>query len=268
MGFKVHAGAARIRKAMVVSIHYGKNIKLEYHTVGEYLRMLEMCQLSRDKHTGKTHYQNGGTQFRYGTKRNGFTAYDKLKDLEFANKRGQDYKTYEKDYDCQLKLFDEREPASGQMLRFEKRLNGKANVYTALNRLGFIEERDDAILQTLFSKDIAQKVLQTELEFHKKNHISSLAFKAADELKQAEQLKKLNPGVNPKDLLSAMQFSSLIERYDYQTLAELYSDNPRQLSYFLKCYRNIKKPDGSHPDILDFISHRLEEFEKMSLDGV
>lgn len=61
MGLRVHAGYARIRKAEVRNIHYGKNIILENHTVGEYLRMLQQCRLSRDKHTGFTHYQNGGT---------------------------------------------------------------------------------------------------------------------------------------------------------------------------------------------------------------
>ena len=268
MGLRVHGGYARIRKAAVRSIHYGKNIILERYTVGEYLRMLQQCQLSKDKHTGFTHYQNGGTQFRYGTKQKGFTAYDKLKDLEHAQKRGQGYKTYEDDCYCQTSLFDEKEPQSSEVLRFEKRLNGRNNVYYTLKKLGFVEEREELILQDLFSQDIAKKVLLAELEFHKRRHLATMAFKEKDELKRTQELIMLNPGARLKDIHSTMHLSGLLERYDYQSIANMYSKYPRKFSYLIKCYRQIKKPDGSKTDILDFIEQQLQDFSTVRLSDI
>ena len=268
MGLRVHGGYARIRKAAVRSIHYGKNIILEHYTVGEYLRMLQQCKLSKDKHTGFTHYQNGGTQFRYGTKQKGFTAYDKLKDLEYAQKRGQGYKTYEDDYYCQTSLFDEREPQSNEVLRFEKRLNGRNNVFYTLKKLGVVKERDELILQDLFSKDIAKKVLLAELEFHKQSHLAEMAFTESDELKRTQELIALNPEAQLKDIHAAMHLSKLLERYDYRSVASMYSKYLRKFSYLMKCYRQIKKPDGSHADILDFIEQQLEEFIQLSIKSI
>ena len=78
----------KLEKAIVSTIHYGKNIVLDdYTSVSKVLSLVAKTKISERLDVGKTEYQNGGELFRLHTKTFQIVLYDKIADLRKSEAR-------------------------------------------------------------------------------------------------------------------------------------------------------------------------------------
>lgn len=143
-------------KTPVSAIHYGKNIPLtDYTTPYTYLELLSKANINQRLDLNQTDFRNEGHSLKYRANSFEIVFYDKLKDLNKA--KISEKRAEEKDNAIQLNLFENiviQKPF--EVLRMEVRLNKKQKLIQILKKLHIEEE---PTFQSLFSKDIARKVL-------------------------------------------------------------------------------------------------------------
>lgn len=155
--WNIYIFAALLRSAPVGAIHYGKNIVLpRYSLCKSIINMLSKVPVSRWLDHNKVEYRNGGHLYKTHSNSFELAFYDKLKDLQQAQ-RG-DKRAYEPDNEIQSDLFEHFGMALElQVLRMEVRLNSRAQIQRMLKSAELPD--DDLRFSALFSKEIAQKVL-------------------------------------------------------------------------------------------------------------
>lgn len=139
--------------AKVSAIHYSKNILLERSTPSFLLiQALEKLDLSAKLDLTQTDFRNSGQMVKYHANTYEIVLYDKVKDLEQAQKYGEK-RGIEIDYDCMDDLFTEKRKP--EVLRFEVRLTSK-KIKPLFKTLGI---RRENTLNDLFSADVSRAVL-------------------------------------------------------------------------------------------------------------
>ena len=152
MGIKVKKDD--LKAAKVSAIHYSKNILLE-RTMPCFLLIqeLEKLDLSKKLDLTQTDFRNKGQMVKYHANSYEIALYDKVKDLEQANKYGAK-RGAEMDYKCQTDLF-EMMPHKPEVLRFEIRLKSRK----LKSLMQTLDIQHDGTLESLFKVDIARSVL-------------------------------------------------------------------------------------------------------------
>lgn len=151
-----------LQTAQVNTIHYSKNIVL---TDGRLARMLvrELSKANvstRRQHKTKT-YSNDGEAMYFHTNKWAFVAYDKL--AELRRSRLSTKGLFEKDYYCQLSLFDEYTPSTPyEVIRLEARYSDRKTIKANLKRAG-VSLSDELTFIELYSEHTAKTLLLHEL---------------------------------------------------------------------------------------------------------
>lgn len=144
----------RLSQTPVSAIHYGKNILLERTTpCWLLLRQLEGHDLNGRLDLARVDFRNGGLAVKYHANGHELALYDKVKDLEQAQKFG-DKRGLEHDYQPQLDLFVST-PEKPEVLRMEARLT-RRKLKTLLPNLGITTP---LTLEALFDATTARAVL-------------------------------------------------------------------------------------------------------------
>jgi hypothetical protein len=153
----IYIFAELLRMAPVGAIHYGKNIILPRHTLcSSVIRLLSKAPVSRLFDTNQVEFRNDGHLYKIHTNSFELAFYDKVKDLQKANKTER--RSYEVDNDIQIDLFKQAEIAlDTQVLRMEARLNNRSQIQRMLKAINLPD--DDLRFFALFRKEIAQKAL-------------------------------------------------------------------------------------------------------------
>ena len=142
-----------LMEATVTAIHFSKNVILERNTpCFLLLQLLGKVDLNKRLDVSQSLFRNGGQMAKYHSCAYEIAIYDKNKDLEQAQKYGEN-RGVEKDYEHQSGL-----PKTGykaQILRIEVRLKSK-KLSNLLDKLG---EQQDRTFSRLFHSDLSQKIL-------------------------------------------------------------------------------------------------------------
>lgn len=146
-----------LRQAEISAIHYSKNVPLmDYTSCAMILGELSKINLTQRLDLSKTDYRNGGHAIRYHSNSYELAFYDKIKDMQQAQKNGSK-RAIENDYEVQRDLFakaNTQQPL--QVLRMELRIGNRTKLKSLLQAMGIIS---DMRFETLFSQAISQKML-------------------------------------------------------------------------------------------------------------
>lgn len=151
-----------LKTAEVNTIHYGKNVILTDGRLAKMLvRELSKANVSTRRHSKIKTYGNDGEAMYFHTSKWAFVAYDKL--AEFRRSRNNKKELLEKDYYCQLSLFDEFTPATPfEVIRLEARYTDRRTIRTNLKRAG-VAFSDELTFAELYSEHTAKMLLLYEL---------------------------------------------------------------------------------------------------------
>ncbi len=192
MGVKIWVGS--LDNAHVSTIHFGKNIELKDGYTST-LAIQEIAKLhgSTQQDHNKADFRNEGHAYQIYTKNRSIVLYDKMADINKPVSRAIDKDKVA----AQLSLFDvlKEQNKPPEILRIEVRYTNRRLLKTELSRLGINVE---LTFQQLFSKVIAQKVLQSHWEriYDKRVH-----FALSMERRPQAVLKQLlltHPDMKPK----------------------------------------------------------------------
>lgn len=156
-GMGVRITKDTLRQAQISAIHYSKNIPLvDYTSCAMILGELGRINLTQRLDLSKTDYRNSGHAIRYHANSYELAFYDKIKDMQQAQKNGSK-RAIEDDYEVQRDLFAK---ASSQqpleVLRMELRIGNRTKLKSLMQAVGITS---DMRLASLFSQTIAQKML-------------------------------------------------------------------------------------------------------------
>lgn len=155
----------KLEKAIVSTIHYGKNIILhDYSSVSRVLSLISKTNISNRFDTAQTDYKNGWDLFRIHSKTFQMVLYDKVADLKKSHDRWEDKDMRKINY--QLSLFDDIQRSENKnnhrsfdVLRFEIRFMNKQKLKAIFKELK-IPMEDAFTFQDAFCMENARKILE------------------------------------------------------------------------------------------------------------
>lgn len=155
----------KLEKAIVSTIHYGKNIILhDYSSVSRVLSIISKTNISNRFDTAQTDYQNWWDLFRIHSKTFQIVFYDKIADLDKSQDRGVDKDMKKINY--QMSLFDDIQKSENRnkhksfdVLRFEIRFMNSVKRKAIFKELK-IPIEDPFTFQDAFCMENARKILE------------------------------------------------------------------------------------------------------------
>ena len=133
----------------------------DYSTAHGVIDALSKCNYTTRKKSDGQKYRNNGEAMHFYSSKWGLCIYDKLK--EHTKSKVSEKGLLEKDYYCQMSLFDESPLASPfEMVRIEARYIGRRQIKTSLNDAGI--QVDSLTFRDLFRESIAKAMLQYEIK--------------------------------------------------------------------------------------------------------
>jgi hypothetical protein len=157
-GMGVRIKKDTLKQAEISAIHYSKNIPLvDYTSCAMILSELGKINLTQRLDLSKTDYRNSGHAIRYHANSYELAFYDKIKDMQQAQKNGSK-RAIEDDYEVQRDLFAK---ASNQqpleVLRMELRIGNRTKLKSLMQAVGITSTMR---FESLFSQAISKKMLQ------------------------------------------------------------------------------------------------------------
>lgn len=151
-----------LKTAQVNTIHYSKNVILCDGRLAKMLvRELAKANVSTRRRSKIKTYGNDGEAMYFHTSKWAFVAYDKL--AEFRRSRNNKKELLEKDYYCQLSLFDEFTPATPfEVIRLEARYADRRTIRANLKRAGVVLS-EELTFAEVYSEHTAKTLLLYEL---------------------------------------------------------------------------------------------------------
>lgn len=155
----------KLEKAIVSTIHYGKNIILQDHTsVSRVLSLIAKTNISNRFDTAQTDYKNGWDLFRIHSKTFQIVFYDKIADLNKSHDRWEDKDMKKINY--QMSFFDDiqrnesrKHHRTFEVLRFEIRFMNKQKLKNIFKELK-IPFEEPFTFRDAFCMENARKILE------------------------------------------------------------------------------------------------------------
>lgn len=218
----IRVSDGRLEKAIVSTIHYGKNIILDdYTSVSKVLSLVAKTKISERFDAGRTDYQNGWELFRLHTKSFQIVLYDKIADLRKSEARWVDKDMKLVNY--QMSLFDDirreentRNKKSFEVLRIEIRFMNKVKLKSLFKELK-IPFEEPFTFQDAFCMENARKII----EHHWNQIMIDLRMLEFIEMKPIDRWNiMLQKACNktPSKVLALAMLSELLANDDYRTI--------------------------------------------------
>jgi hypothetical protein len=204
-----------LHNSPVSAIHYSKNIPLTDGTTPHYLiSKIKQANVSLALDVNQTDYRNDGHSYKWHSNSYEVAFYDKLKDLEMANK--SEKRAIEKDSTLQLSLFERiKDRKQLEVMRMEVRLNKRQKIGQLFRSLGIQSELN---LKNLFSPTIAQQVLLHYLDELESKRPSLFDYKVTNQNSLLADLVINNPSIG---IRKTMQLFGLKQAFDNSSPREL-----------------------------------------------
>ena len=233
-------GPNTLKNALVSTIHYSKNITLtDYSTAHGIITDLSKCNYSTRKQSDGQKYRNNGEAMHFYSSKWGLCIYDKLK--EHTKSKVSEKGLLEKDYYCQMSLFDESPLASPfEMVRVETRYIGRRQIRKSLNDAGI--ETDGLTFRELFRESTAKAMLKYEINKLRETYPAiSLSDKTAPAL--LTELSIQNPRTQIGTIMEAVAYKALMDATDSRNLRKIGNFTSQQW-YSCLLYTSPSPRDG------------------------
>ena len=262
--------AKTLEEASVSGIHFGKNIPLtDYYTASFVIKQLEKVDLYKRLDLNTRDFRNEGHGLYFHTDSYEIIVYDKIADLKKSQKRAFD----KEQTIYQPTLFEPLQKNVKELLRLEIRIGSRTKLLNILKPLGY--EKENLIFKTLFSQDLAKKVLlQFWKDYFEDKRLKLLDLKIKpDEL--FEQILKKNNNSRKTSLLKALAITGayLVGREGNirkirSTVEQYYS--PRTWQRLKKDIKELDYVEGinSYKEISQQINNSLNTFDTFKLKDV
>lgn len=252
-----------LEEAEVSSIHYSKNIILnDYTEPFHYINEMRKVDISRMYDFNQTDYRNNGLNLKFRSNQYEFAMYDKLQDLKQAN--SSEKKGEEKDYECQLNLFEKFPHALPfEVLRLEIRIGDKKKLKRELMKVD--DSLDEFTFKSLFKAKYSRELILNVLQLMKENYPILLNPRDDNPQTIVKDILIQNPHMKLKTLLAVVGYKYLVQEVGvrgFRNMIRKFSDNSW---YNLK--RNMKKIHiNSGEFLMDRIIEDVEKFETVHID--
>lgn len=252
-----------IKEAVVSSIHFGKNFILnDYSTPYYYLSLLSKVNINMAYDLNSTDFRNGGYAVKYHSNDFEVIFYDKLKDLQRS--LISEKKAVEKDNDVQANILQNLKTLKPfEVLRFEVRFGSKKRLkrFFEANNISV----DDYSFNTLFSGEIAQKVLLAVFNTIQSNYPNLLKDQESDIETNMVQLLLDNPSLKSRDLILYTGLKKIISEIGVRKL-RIILENSGKKEYWYQINKGMKNLVVSRKfEPFKFIESELNKFETISL---
>jgi hypothetical protein len=201
--------------APVSAIHYSKNILLtDGSTPYHYINKIKEANISAALDVNQTDYRNEGHSYKWHCNTYEVVFYDKIKDLEMAQKSSK--RSLEKDGTIQAPLvraFQRRK--KWEILRMEVRLNKRQKIKSLFAKLGL---KANCTLKALFKPSISKKVLLHYTYELESKRPALLDFKAVNDKSLLTTLLFNNPTFGPKRILELFGLRKALETMNLREL--------------------------------------------------
>jgi len=250
-----------LENAPVSAIHYSKNIPLTDGTSPHYLiGKIKQANVSLALDVNQTDYRNDGHSYKWHSNSYEVAFYDKLKDLEMANK--SEKRAIENDNAIQLNLFETfKERKRLEVMRMEVRLNKRQKIGQLFRVLGI---QSELTLKNLFSPLIAQQVLLHYLDELESKRLTLFDYKPTSQNSLLADLVINNPSIG---IRKTIQLFGLKQAFDSTTPRELRNMFGKygQRSWYrlIAEAKSIKLPTTKSP--LGVVREHLTRFEPLKL---
>lgn len=250
-----------LENAPVSAIHYSKNIPLTDGTTPHLLiGKIKQANISLALDVNQTDYRNDGHSYKWHSNSYEVAFYDKLKDLEMANK--SEKRAIENDNAIQLNLFETfKERKRLEVMRMEVRLNKRQKIGQLFRTLGI---QSELTLKNLFSPVIAQLVLLHYLDELESKRLPLLDYKPTTPNSLLADLVINNPHIG---IRKTIQLFGLKQAFDSATPRELRNMFGKygQRSWYrlIAEAKTIKLPTTRSP--LGIVREHLTRFEPLKL---
>lgn len=259
--------ASILENAPVSAIHYSKNISLTDGTTPHYLiSKIKEANISLSLDVNQTDYRNDGHSYKWHSNYYEVAFYDKLKDLEIANK--SEKRAIESDNFIQLNLFKTfKERKRLEVLRMEVRLNKRQKI-TQLFRILKIES--ELTLKNLFSQTISQRVLLYYLDELESKRLPLFDYNPTSSSSLLADLVINNPKIGIRKTIQLYGLKNALDNTTPRELRNMFGKYGQRSWYRLIAEaKNIKLPIARNP--LRIVREHLTSFKPLELvdfDGI
>ncbi len=257
----VQASEPVLAGAPISSIHFSKNIPLvDYTTPYAYLERLSRINLNQRLDLNQTDFRNEGHSLKFRANSFEVAFYDKMKDLHKA--KISEKRAEEREGAIQMKLFEKVEISKPfEVLRMEARLNKRQKLKQVLKSVGIEIE---PTFQSLFRKDIAQKVLLYYMGVIEKGYPAILSYDCKDAKDFLSDFIIHNPKIGFRKAIQMLGLRILIDRVGVREFREITSKYGKANWYRLnKEMLSLNYPQKE--DTFAPIRQCLEEFKPLKL---
>lgn len=250
-----------LENAPVSAIHYSKNIPLTDGSTPHYLiGKIKQANVSLALDVNQTDFRNDGHSYKWHSNSYEVSFYDKLKDLEMANK--SEKRAIEKDNAIQLNLFETfKERQLFEVMRMEVRLNKRQKIGQLFRTLGI---QSELTLKDLFSSTIAQQVLLHYLDELESKRLPLFDYKPTSSNSLLADLVINNPSMGIRKTIQVFGLKQAFDSTTPRELRNMFGKYGQRSWYRLIAEaKAIKLPTSKSP--LGIVREHLTRFEPLKL---
>ena len=250
-----------LENAPVSAIHYSKNIPLTDGTTPHYLiSKIKQANVSLALDVNQTDYRNDGHSYKWHSNSYEVAFYDKLKDLEMANK--SEKRAIENDNAIQLNLFEAfKERKRLEVMRMEVRLNKRQKIGQLFKAIGI---QSELTLKNLFSSKIAQQVLLHYLDELEGKRLPLFDYKPTSPSSLLADLVINNPSIGVRKTIQLFGLKQAFDNTTPRELRNMFGKYGQRSWYRLIAEaKTISLPTTKSP--LGIVREHLTRFEPLKL---
>lgn len=258
-----------LKYAETSAVHYSKNILLgEGMACSSVLHTLAKVNVNGWLDVAKTDYRNGGHLYKIHSNDFELAFYDKVKDLEKAQKSSK--RAYEDDVTIQQSLLKQTDfDRKKQVLRIEARLGSRRKIREVMERLRPTAMAGTSLkFEALFSESLSQQVLLHYWKPYKASVpiTTASAGKSAADLYQQVLIAK--PNAKDNQILKLVAAYTIIDEIGWAGFKSLLKSTDRSLSRLRKDIQELKL--ASSVAVLGFgqIERALCQFQPLRLNQI
>lgn len=259
MGIKVFSQT--LLNAPISAIHYSKNLPLTDGMTPHYLiSKIKEAYISLSLDVNQTDYRNDGHSYKMHANSYEVAFYDKLKDLEMANK--SEKRAIENDNAIQLNLFETfKERKRLEVMRMEVRLNKRQKIGQLFRTLGI---QSELTLKNLFSPTIAQRILLHYLDELESKRLPLFDYKPTSQNSLLADLVINNPNLGVSKIMKLYGLKQAFDSTTPRELRNMFCKYGQRSWYRLIAEaKTIKLPTAKSP--FGIVRKHLTRFEPLKL---
>lgn len=251
-----------LKTAQVHTVHYSKNVILTDGRLARMLvRELAKSNISTRRRAKQRTYADDGEAMYFHTAKWAFVAYDKRAELKRSKSSSKGL--IEKDYYCQLSLFDELIPPSPfEVIRLEARYTDTRTIKANLKRAG-VAFSEVLTFAELYAEHTAKTLLLYELN-QLETATPDITLSGGNTERLIADLVVNNPKAKLGTIVEAVGLKTMIEQFGSRGARSMLHATSSQWSRLMIKVNSLDFTRQKHDGIAT-IRHSVEAFRRVKL---